>query len=79
MNRKLFHEWRLPVTIDELIATLSCFNTENCMIGECSKCSSTKFINDNFNTRSTPDSDSPSPGDVTDVEGGDENVAENFT
>ena len=49
------------------------------MIGECSKCSSTKFINDNFNTRSTPDSDSPSPGDVTDVEGGDENVAENFT
>ena len=46
------------------------------MIGECSECSSTKLSNDNFSTRSTPDSDLTSHSDVSDVDGDDENVDE---
>ena len=76
MNKKLFPECRLPVANHELLAKFSCSDTENCMIGECSECSSTKFSSDNFNTKSTSNSDSRSPCDVSDVDGEDENVDE---
>ena len=72
MNKKLFPECRRLVTIH--VAKFSCSNTENCMIDECSKCSSTKLSSDNFNTRSTSDNDSTSPSDATVVNGEDENV-----
>ena len=73
MNKNLFPECRLPVTIHELVANFSCFDTENCMISGCSEWSSTKFSSDNFNTRSTSNSDSTSPSDVSDVDKEDEN------
>ena len=76
MNKKLFPECHLPVTIHELVAKFSCFNTENCMNSKCSECSSTKLSSDNFNTRSTSDSDLMSLSDVSDINGEDENVDE---
>ena len=71
MNKKLFPECCLPVTVHELVAMFSCSDTENCMIGKSDECSSTKLSSDNFNTRSTSDSDSTSPSDVSDVDGED--------
>ena len=65
MKKKLFPECCLPVTIDELVAKFSCSDTENCMIGECSECSSAKLRSDKFNTTSTSDNDSTSPSDAT--------------
>ena len=37
MNKKLFPECCLPVTVHEL-AMFSCSDTENCMIGKCDEC-----------------------------------------
>ena len=67
MNEKLFLECRLPETIHELVAKFSSSDTENCMIGECSECSSTKL---------SSDGDSKYLNDVSDVDGEDENVDE---
>ena len=78
MNKKLFPECRLSVTIHELVAKFSCYDTENCMIGECSACSSTKHSSNNFNTRSTSKSDSTSPSDVSGIDGEDENVGKDY-
>ena len=64
------------MTIHELVAKCSCSDTENCMIGECSQCSSTKLSSYNFSTTSTSDSDSTSPSDVNHVDEEDGNVDE---
>ena len=48
MNKNLFPECRLLVTIHELVVKFSCSNIEHCMIGECSECSSAKLSSDNF-------------------------------
>ena len=47
----VFPECRLSVTIQELVAEFSCSDTEICMIGECSKYSSTKLSSGDFNIR----------------------------
>ena len=72
MNKKLFSECRLPVTTQELVAKFSCSENENRIIGECSECSSPKLSSDNFNTRSTSGSDSPTPSDTSNVDEEDE-------
>ena len=74
MNKKLFPECHLPIIIHDLVAKCFCSNTENCMIGECSKCSSTKFSVYNFNTASISDSDLTSLSDFSHVDEEDENV-----
>ena len=66
LNKKLFPECRLPVTIYELVGKFSCTDDENCMTGKCDKCSSTKLTSDDFNA--TSDSDLTSPDDASDVE-----------
>ena len=74
MNKKLFPECHLPITIHDLVAKCFCSNTESCMIGECSKCSSTNFSVYNFNTTSISDSDLTSLSDFSHVDEEDENV-----
>ena len=69
MNEKLFLECRLPEKIHELVATFSCLDTEICMIGERSECSSTKL---------SSGSDSTYLNDVSDVDGEDENIDEDL-
>ena len=66
LNKKLFPECRLPVTIHELVGKFSCTDDENCMTGKCDKCSSTKFTSDGFNA--TSDRDLTSPDDASNVE-----------
>ena len=66
LNKKLFPECRLPVTIHELVGKFSCTDDENCMTGKCDKCSSTKLTSDDFNA--TSDSDLMSPDNASDVE-----------
>ena len=61
MNKKLFPECLLLIKIHKMVAKFSCSDTNNCMIGKCSECSSTKLSSDNFNTTSPFDSDSTSP------------------
>lgn len=78
LNKKLFLECCLPVTVFELVAKFSCFNTKNYVIGECSECSSTKFNSGNFINIIISDSDSASLSNVSDFDGEDENVNEDF-
>lgn len=77
-NKKLFPKCHLPVSIHGLVATFSCSDTGNCIIGKCGEYSSAKLSNDYFNTRSTSDNDSTSPSDICDVDGEDDNVDANF-
>lgn len=76
-NKKLFPKCHLPVSIHGLVATFSCSDTGNCIIGKCGEYSSAKLSNDYFNTRSTSDNDSTSPSDISDVDGEDDNVDAN--
>ena len=60
------------------VATFSYSDTEDCMIGEYNKCSSTKLSSNNFNTRCTSDSDSTSPTNVSDVDRENKNVQKDY-
>ena len=69
MNKKLFPECRLTVTVSELVAKFSCGGeAEDCIVGKCDVCSTSPIsIGNIFVAESTPESDSSSPSDVSDI------------
>ena len=79
MNKKLFPECPLPVTVDELVAKFSCVDeAEDCMVGKCDVRSTSQISIDNFKAESTSESDSSCPSNISDIEEENENVEEHF-